>query len=129
MRTVYKTTDATATGDTVKTLMGNITVPADANRLVLICGYASGAATMTSGEPITGIMTIESDEGGFPTQVIPLDVVDVLTSGAAAYPLSKWNCSIGVEGMRNGTIRCYITMDVAQTGGLKGRVTLMFECA
>lgn len=123
--TMIQTSDATATGDTVKTLIDTLTVPKRANRVVGISGYAVGAATLTTGEPVTGVLELESDDIDLKPMKIPLGVVDILTSGAVAYEPRVWPVNIPVGGLEQ--ISGYMTMDVAQTGALKGRFTLVYE--
>lgn len=125
MSTMIQTSDATATGDTTKTLIDTLTVPKRASRIVGISGYAAGAATLTTGEPITGVLELESDDIDLKPMKIPLGVIDVLTSGALAYEPRVWPVDIPVGGYEK--ISGYMTMDVAQTGALKGRFTLVYE--
>lgn len=122
---MIQTSDATATGDTTKTIIDTLTVPKRANRIVGISAYAAGAATLTTGEPITGVLELESDDIDLKPMKIPLGVIDVLTSGALAYEPRVWPVNIPVGGYEK--ISGYMTMDVAQTGALKGRFTLVYE--
>jgi hypothetical protein len=114
-----QTSTLTATGDTVKTLIDTLTVPASAKMIVGVWCQAVAAATMTSGEAITGMLELESDDLNLTPMQLPLDCVQVLTSGAVAFSPRVWNVMIPVKGGEK--IRGYVTMDVAQTGGLKAR--------
>lgn len=119
------TSAVTATGDTTKTLIDTITTPKDAKRIVGVAAYAIGAATLTSGEAVTGILELESDDMSLAPMQIPLDCVTILTSGAIAYSPKVWPLSIDLPAQAR--IRGYMTMDMAQTGALKGRFSLVYE--
>ena len=121
----YQAGDATATGDTVKTSMGTITIPSAARRIVGFWAYGVAAATLTSGEAASGLLELESPDVALQPLQVPLDVVDVLTSGATSFSPRVWACNIEVSG--NARITGYITMDVAQTGALKGRFGIITE--
>ena len=121
----YQTGDATATGDTTKTSMGTIQIPAGARKIVGVWGYACAAATMTSGENISGVLELESPDVALQPFQIPLDVVTCLTSGTTSFSPRVWATNIDVPGAAKVT--GYITMDVAQTGALKGRFGLITE--
>jgi len=116
---------ATATGDTTKTLIDTITVPAGVSRIVGIVCQAVGAAIITSGEPITGILELESDDVPCVPAQFLLDVVSCLTSGAVAFNPRVWPVDIKVSA--GNRIKGYVTMDMAMTGGLKARFQLMYE--
>lgn len=116
----------TATGDTTKTSIGEIVLNARAKKLVGIWTYAIGAATLTSGEPATGILEVETpDLATFQPMQIPLTPVDILTSGALSAPIQVWPVELVVRGQERLT--GYITMDLAQTGALKGRWGVILE--
>lgn len=74
---------------------------------------------MTSGEEITGILELESDDLAITPLQLPLDCVLCLTSGTTSFQPRVWNLAIPVKGGEK--VRGYVTMDVAQTGGLKAR--------
>lgn len=109
----------TATGDTTKTLIDTITIPASSKMIVGVWAYAGAAAAMTTAEPVTGILELESDDLPLTPMQLPLDCIQVLTSGAVAYQPRVWNVSIPVKGGEK--VRGYVTMDMAQTGALKAR--------
>jgi hypothetical protein len=115
---------ATATGDTVKTLIDTLTVPATAKKIIGVWSYAVGAATLTSGEAVPGIIELESDDIALVPFQLPLECVVILTSGTTAFSPRVWNVSVPVNGGEK--IRGYITMDMAQTGALKGRFGLIY---
>ena len=116
---------ATATGDTTKTSLGTLTVPATARRIIGIWGYASAGAAITTAEGVTGILELESEDLSLQPLQLPLDVIVVLTSGAAAYSPRVWAVNIPVKGQEK--ITGYMTMDMAQTGALKGRFGLLYD--
>lgn len=118
-------TAATATGDTTETLMGTITLSSKAKRIVGVWATAIGSATLTTGENPTGIFRLQSDSVDMSPSKFPLDSVAILTSGAVAVPTHIIPVDIPVVGLAQ--INCYITMDQAMTGALKGRVGLLYE--
>lgn len=115
----------TATGDTVKTLIGALDVPKTAKKIVGVGGYAVAAATLTTGEQASGILELESPDLNLQPMQIPLDIVGVLTSGAFALKPTIIPVDIPCTGLE--TISGYMTMDVAQTGAFKGRWFLVTE--
>lgn len=122
----YQSGDATATGDTTKTSMGTITTPVSARRIVGVWAYACAAATMTSGEAVSGILELESPDVNLQPFQLPLDVVTCLTSGVTSLKPTVWAVDIPLTG---GSCRItgYITCDAANTGALKGRFGLITE--
>jgi hypothetical protein len=114
-------TPATATALTVKTLMGNLTVPGGVSKIDSVCGYIAGKVSLTIAEMPSGIITIESDAFGSP-QEFPLAVVGMLTSGLAVYQPKDWPCDIPVK--EGNVVRCYITLDATYTPAFTGRVIL-----
>lgn len=118
-------TPATATGDTVETLMGTITLSSKAKRIVGIWAQAIGAGALTTAEAATGIFRLQSDSVDMSPSKFPLDQVNMLTGGAVGLPTHIIPVDIPVVGLAQ--INCYITMDMAQTGTLKGRVGILYE--
>lgn len=123
--TMIQTSDATATGDTVKTLIDTVTAPKRAKRIVGVSAYACAGGAMTTAEAITGVLELESDDIDLKPMKIPLGCITALTSGAVAYEPRVWPVDIPVGGYEK--ISGYITMDMAQTGALKGRFTIVYE--
>lgn len=120
-----QTSALTASGDTTKTLIDTITVPASARTIKQIWAYGVAAATLTTGEAVTGIIELESPDVALQPMQLPLDCVTVLTSGAVAFSPRVWNVDIPVPGQAK--INGYITMDMAQTGALKARFGIVTE--
>lgn len=118
-------TAATATGDTVETLMGTITLSSKAKKIIGVWAYAIGGATLTIAEAVTGIFRLQSDSIDMSPSKFPLDWENMLTSGAVAGNTHIIPVDIPVVGLAQ--INCYITMDMAMTGALKGRVGLIYE--
>lgn len=116
----------TATGDTVRTLIDTITLPSSAKRIIGVWCYAEAAATLTSGEPVTGIFELESPDIDIAPAQFPLDIVDILTSGAISRQAHIIPTDIPVKSAAS-KVSCYVTMDLAQTGGLKARFGLISE--
>ena len=117
-------TPATATALTVKTLMGNLTVPGGVSKIDSVCGYIAGKVSLTIAEMPSGIITIESDAFGSP-QEFPLAVVGMLTSGLSVYTPKDWPCDIPVK--EGNVVRCYITLDSTYTPAFTGRVILGYS--
>jgi hypothetical protein len=117
-------TPATATGLTVKTLMGTLVVPGGVSKIDSVCGYIAGKVSLTIAEMPSGIITIESDAFGSP-QEFPLATFGMLTSGLAAYTPKDWPCDIPVK--EGNSIRCYITLDATYTPAFVGRVILGYS--
>lgn len=117
---------ATATGDTTKTLIDTITLPSSARRITGIWCYAEGAATLTSGEPMTGIFELESPDIPLQPMQFPLDIANVLTSGAYSRQAHIIPVDVPVQNA-SARVSGYVTMDVAQTGNLKARFGIITE--
>jgi hypothetical protein len=116
---------ATASGDTTKTLIDTITVTAKAKRIIGLWCTAVGAATLTTGEAATGIFELESSDLSLQPLQLPLDIVDILTSGAIGFSPRIFPVNIPVAGQER--ISGYVTMDQAQTGALKARFGIITE--
>lgn len=119
--------DLTAIGaGGVKTNIGNIQLPKNTGaKIVGIWSQAYGYAAMTTVLPVTGILELESKDMNIIPMQLPLDSVDVLTSGAVA--MAPRIIPVDVPFNGGETITGYITVDVTQTGALKGRWGLLFE--
>lgn len=115
----------TATGDTTKTLIDTITTPLGAKAIVGVWAYASAAATLTSGEQVSGLLELESSDINLQPMQLPLDIIAILTSGATTQNPRVWNLNIPLSGQAR--INGYMTMDVAQTGALKGRFGFIYD--
>lgn len=115
----------TAHGDTTKTLIDTLTVPATARMIMGVWCYACASAAITSAEPVSGILELESDDLSLTPMQLPLDIINALTSGAVAYSPRVWNVNIPVKGGEK--IRGYVTMDLAQTGAQKARFGFIYQ--
>ena len=117
-------TVATALGTTgVETLMGVITLTAKAVAIIGIWATAIGGATLTTGQPVSGVVRLDSPDINLAPCKWPLDIFDILTSGAAALQPHIIPVQIPAKGLAN--ISCYITIDLTNTAALKGRVGLV----
>ena len=122
----YKTTAATASADTTKTLIEETTLPACGSRIVGISISHLGAATMTTAEPVTGIVEFESDDiPNLTPMQLPLSQATFLTSGAVALHPYFFPCDIPYKG--GNKLKSYITLDGNTTGAVKSRVTYAVE--
>jgi len=115
----------TATGDTTKTLIDTFTVPDGVTAIVGVASVVVGSATLTSGEAITGILELESDDAPVTPAAFLLDVMHALTSGTASLKPTQWPTSIKVK--PGNRIKALVTMDMAQTGAFTARVQLTYE--
>lgn len=122
----YKTTASTASSDTTKTLIEETTLPACGSRIVGIALTTLGGATITTAEPVTGIVEFESDDiPNLTPMQLPIPQVTALTSGAVA--LNPYFFPVDIPYKGGNKIRAYITMDMALTGNVKQRVTYCVE--
>jgi len=115
----------TATGDTVKTLIDTITMIQSAKKIIGIWCYAIAGAVLTTAEAATGVIEFESDDAPIAPLQLPLDVVSMLTGGAVAFSPRIFPVDIPVSGQSK--IKGSVTMDMAQTGGLKARFGFIIE--
>ena len=115
---------ATATGDTVKTSIGELTVPQKVTRILGIWCYAVAGAALTTAEAVTGILELESPDINIQPFQLPLDCVSALTSGGVAFSPRIFPVNIAVRGGEK--ITGYVTMDMAQTGALKARWGMLY---
>ena len=104
---------STATGDTVKTSIGSITITAKAKRIVGFGAYATGGAGNTTLENVSGILEIESADISIAPLVIPLDTVSITGTGMAVLTPRIWPNNIPVGG--GEILTGYVTLDLAQT--------------
>jgi len=125
MVTKAQVSGATATGDTVKTLIDTLTVPQSVKRIVGVWCHALAGAGSTTLENITGIFELESDDSPLTPMQFPLDCVVVLTSGSVGINPRVWPLNIPVSGGEK--IRGYVTMDMAQTVAGKARFGFIYE--
>jgi hypothetical protein len=116
---------ATATGDTVKTLIDTITVPKNAKMIVGIWAHALAGAGGTTLENITGIFELESVDINLQPLQLPLDCVALVGTGMAAISPRIFPANIPVNGGER--IVGYVTMDLAQTVAGKARFGLIYE--
>ena len=114
----------TATGDTVKTLIDTLVVPAGVTKIVGVTWMMTAGATLTIAEAVSGILDLECAERPIGPSQFMSDVVNILTSGAVAYNPTQWPTSIPV--VENQRIAGYVTMDMAQTSAFKARFQLTY---
>lgn len=126
MRT-YMISALTAHGDTTKTKIDGLKLPNDCRAIVGVACYADAAATLTSAEPVTGILELESNDMNIVPCQIPLHRVNILTSGAVSGNVVPYPVMIPTKG--GETVNGYVTMDLAQTGAQKARFILEIEVA
>jgi len=117
---------AAVSGDTTKTKVGSITLPQGLKRIVGVQHNHVGAATLTTGENVTGLLELESN--AFPKMQIPFAQAAILTSGANVGDLVIRD-KLDIQGgnLPGSKVDVYVTMDMAQTGALKSQVALICE--
>lgn len=127
MSTHASVTKATALGATgIKTLIDTLTVPGGGvSKIVGVWSSNMGGATMTTGQPITGIVELESQDTSVLPLQLPLDSVSILTSGAQS--LSPRIVPVNIPVAAGNRIACYITLDLTNTAALTGRVGVIYE--
>lgn len=121
----YLISALTATGNTTKTSIDTITLPANCKQVLGAYSYAMAAATLTSGESPTGILELESVDINIQPCQLPLPESTILTSGAISRQHQVWPLNWPVKGGER--IQGSITMDMAQTGALKARFGLVVD--
>lgn len=115
----------TASADTTKTLVDTMTVPAGATKIVGVAALCIGSGTLTSGESVSGIIELESDDASIVPAQFLLDAVQCLTSGVCSLKPTQWPAAIPVKG--GDRIKVYVTMDMAQTTNFTCRAQLTFN--
>lgn len=121
----YLRSAITASGDTVKTIIDTLTIPAGAKGIVGCIPEGHLAATITSGEVISGKLELESDDVNLQPCQLPIPSISVLTSGTTSLAPYMYPLTVPVKGGER--VKGYITMDMAQTGALKAAFTLVVE--
>ena len=102
-----------AHGDTVRTSLGEITIPNNVKSIIGVWCYVLGGPGMTTLENVTGIFDLHSDDLPLEPFQLPLEGAVALTQGVATFSPRVWNCNIG--GVAGSKVTCYITLDLAQT--------------
>jgi len=125
MATKAQMSALTATGDTVKTLIDTITMIQSAKRIIGIWCYAVAAAGLTIAESVTGVVEFESDDSPIAPLQLPLDIVNMLTSGAVAFNPRIFPVDIPINGQAK--IKGSVTMDMTQTSAFKARFGFIIE--
>lgn len=115
----------TAVLDTTETLIDTVTVPDGVSKLVGVASIPCAAATLTSGEPCVGKVSLKSDDRGLEPCQFLTDCVNVLTNGAASLKPTQWPCLIPVA--PGNRIKVYGAYASAQTGAVAMAVQLTFE--
>ena len=116
---------ATATGDTVETSIGSVTLPSNAKRIVAI-GVSLNAAGLTTLEQGSGffrisINNIDVTPAQFPIQGPGLNGTD----SCFTWPLRMWNVDWGPAG--NSVVSGWVTMDMANTINPTARLVVEYE--
>lgn len=121
----YLASAATAHGDTVKTLIETIQLPAGARALLGVWCHALAGPGITTLENVTGICELESPDINIQPCQVPLEPVAVLTGGTPASQIHVYPLNAAVKGGER--ISGYVTMDMAQTVAGKARFGLVVD--
>lgn len=116
---------STALGDTVKTSIGDITLPTTARRVIGVWGHAIGGPGQTTLENVTGIMEFESESLNLAPMQFPLDCLSITGTGVGMLSPKVWPVDWGPAA--NAKITGYMTLDLAQTLANTGRWGLIYE--
>jgi len=121
----YQISALVAAGDTTKTLIEEMTI-AKGKRLIGIWADSNRVAGLTSIVPNSGVAEFESAtmDGLLPCQ-LPLSCAQAVTSGGSDKDTKVWPMDIPIK--VGDKIKCYITMDVAQTGANACRFGIVTE--
>lgn len=123
-----RVTDSTAMNatETTETLIGTISVPLGAKKIVQVCANVITAAGLTTLESISGKITLKCSNATKwqGDQEFLTGVANPLTSGVATLNPVSYATDIEVE--PNADILCYATMDTALTINNKVRIGLVF---
>lgn len=121
----YLVSACTATGDTTKTLIDTIQLPAGSKRIIGGWAYALAGPGFTTLENVTGILELESPDVNLQPCQLPLEPAGMLTGGAVSSQIKVFPMDTPVAGGER--ISGYITMDMAQTVAGKARFGLVVE--
>ena len=119
--------DLVASGDTTPTAGPTLTIAAGtARKITGIWAYAAAAGAMTTTEAISGYIAFDTtSEVKIKPLELPFAVISALTSGSIAYEPRIIPIDIDVPG--GCVITSTVTMDMAQTGGIKTRFGILLE--
>ncbi len=115
----------TATGDTVKTSIGEIQIPKTVKRIIGIMAYCSGGAGLTTLENISGILELETPDLNISPIQLPFEIVAIVGTGMTSHQARVWPVNIPVSG--GETITGYATMDQALAINPGARWGLLYD--
>jgi len=121
----YLVSSAVAAGDTTKTSLGVIQLPAGSKALLGAWCYACGGPGETTLENKTGICELESPDINIQPCQFPIEQTTMLTGGSNSVATKVWPMSAAVKGGER--ITGYITMDMAITAANLARYGLVVE--
>lgn len=109
----YQVSASTATGDTVKTSIGNLQLSSRARKILGVF-VTWGGAGMTTLEGVSGILEVESSNlPNIQPLQIPLNASVPVTSGVANHEPKIWPVNLACKGQE--ILTGYVTMDMTQT--------------
>ena len=118
-------TDATASGDTTETLLGTITLPANAKRIVGVGVGSPSTATLTTLEAMTGYFRVECSSIDVTPGKFPVTGPNIVGTGGTFAPFKIW--PVDWSPAANAQLTFYITMDMAQTANPTYRGFVLYE--
>lgn len=113
---------ATASGDTTKTKIGDVTIPVWAKRLIGV-EISIGGAGFTTLEIVSGIVSLDSNSSPMINQDLMLNCGGLTTSGGLSCKIDHKVVDVPVN--PNSVVSIYVTMDMALTVNNTVRVALV----
>ena len=105
----YMVGASTASGDTVKTSLGTLTLPVSTRR-ILGTWVQWGGAGMTTLEDVSGILELESEDINLQPCQIPITAAAITGTGVGVMEAKVWPLNIKHTGQAR--IQGFITMDI-----------------
>ena len=118
-------TAATASGDTVETLLGTITLPSNATRILGVGIGSPSTATLTTLEAMTGYFRVECSSIDVTPGKFPFAGPNIVGTGGCYAPFKIWG--VDWSPAANAVVKIYVTMDMAQTADPTFRGFVIYE--
>ena len=118
-------TDATASGDMTETLLGTITLPANATRILGVGVGSPSTATLTTLEAMTGFFRVQISSIDVTPGNFPFAGPNIVGTGGTFAPFKIW--AVDWAPAANAQIKIYVTMDLAQTANPTYRGFVVYE--
>lgn len=118
-------TAATASGDTVETSLGTVTLPANAKRIIGIGIGSPGTATLTTLEAMTGFFRVTCSSIDVAPAKFPFTGPNIVGTGGTFAPFKIW--PVDWQPAANAQLEFFVTMDLAQTANPTYRGFVIYE--